>query len=378
MSEQSEIRLTARQAAAFTMARQFLAEPAGQPLDAVRRLTAIQGQYSATISLALWARTGSLSPDWVRNALFDTRVLVKTWCLRGTVHVLASADLALMVGAIGPQQLRDHEHFMKARRDMGEHTLRALNEAILGALAQYPLCRSELHRAVPELVAIEGASWGLDVKALAFLGDLVFGGADGAETHFARRDVWLPGLSWTLPSEIEARRGLLLRYLTAYGPATMQDFAHWSGLKMKAVQETVEACAPDVSRVQVADWHGDYYSRAKDEFALTGCEEPKGIRLLPKFDPLLMAYKDKRRFIGEHHLSQVYRRGGQVEAVVLLAGRAIATWRARLQRTRLHFLCKPFGRLDGHERSMLRRCAEQLAEFLEAKELELDIQAQEE
>jgi hypothetical protein len=376
--EQSKIRLTPKQAAAFTMTRQFLNRPAGQPLDVVRQLAAIQAQYSATISLALWARTGSLSPDWVRNALFDTRVLVKTWCLRGTVHVLASADLALMVGAIGPQQLRDHEHFMRTRRDMDEHAIRALNEAILGALTQRSLGRSELHRAVPELAAIEGASWGLDVKALAFLGDLVFAGADGAETHFARRDVWLPGLSWTLPSEIEARRELLLRYLTAYGPATMQDFAHWSGLKMKAVQETVEACAPDVSRVQVAEWHGDYYSRAKDEFTLTGCEEPKGVRLLPKFDPLLMAYKDKQRFTGEHHLSQVYRRGGQVEAVVLLAGRAIATLRTRLQATRLHFLCKPFVRLDGHERSMLRRCAEQLAEFLEAKELELDIQAQEE
>ena len=216
------------------------------------------------------------------------------------------------------------------------------------------------------------------MKALAFVGDLIFAGGDSAETHFARRDLWLPGLSWTLPSEIEARRELLLRYLTAYGPATMQDFAHWSGLKMKTVQETVEACAPDVSRVQVADWRGDYYSRAKDEFALTRCEEPKGVRFLPKFDPLLMAYKDKQRLVGEHHLSQVYRRGGQVEAVVLLAGRAIATWRTRLQRTRLHLLCRPFGRLDGHESSMLTRCAEQLAEFIGAKELELDIQAPEE
>lgn len=378
MPEQNKIRLTPKQAAAFTMTRQFLTGPAGLPLDVVCQLTAIQAQYSATIPLALWTRTGSLAPDWVRNALFDTKLLVKTWCLRGTVHVLASADLALMVGAIGPQQLRDHEHFMRTRRDMDEHTIRALNEAILGALALRPLGRSELHRAIPALANIEGASWGLDVKALAFVGDLIFAGGDSAETHFARRDLWLPGLSWTLPSEIEARRELLLRYLTACGPATMQDFAHWSGLKMKTVQETVEACAPNVRRVQVADWQGDYYTRAKDELALTGCEEPQGVRLLPKFDPLLMAYKDKQRFIGEPHLSQVYRRGGQVEAVVLLAGRAIATWRTRLQRTRLHFLCRPFGRLDGHERSMLTRCAEQLADFLEAKELELDIRASEE
>jgi hypothetical protein len=211
MSEQSKIRLTPKQASAFTMTRQFLTSPAGQPLDVVRHLTAIQAQYSATVPLALWARTGSLSPDWVRNALFDTRLLVKTWCLRGTVHVLARTDLALMVGAIGPQQLRDHERFMRTRRGIDGHAIHALNEAILGALAQRPLGRSELHRAVPELATIEGASWGLDVKALAFLGDLVFASAEGAETHFARRDVWLPGSSWTLPSEIEARRELLLR-----------------------------------------------------------------------------------------------------------------------------------------------------------------------
>ena len=320
MSKQNKIRLTPRQAAAFTMARQFLIEPAEQPLDAIHRLIAIQAQYSTTVPLALWTRTASLSFDWAKNALLDTKVLVKTWCLRGTVHVLASADLAMMVGCVGPQQLRVHRRFMRTRRDLDENTINALNESILGALAQRPLGRSELHQAVPELASVEGAS----------------------------------------------------------GPATMQDFAHWSGLRMRTVRETLGACAPDLFPIQVAAWHGDYYLRAEDEPALTDREEPQAVRFLPKFDPLLMACKDKQRFIGEHHLSQVYRRGGQVEAVVLLAGRAIATWRTRLQGTRLHFLCRPFGRLDGHERSMLTRCAEQLADFLEVKELELDIRASEE
>jgi hypothetical protein len=378
VSEQNKIRLTPKQAAAFTMARQLLTGPAGQPLDVVRRLTAVQAQYSATVPLALWARTASLSLDWVKSALLDTKVLVKTWCLRGTVHVLASADLAMMVGAIGSQQLRDHERFMKTRRGMDGHTIDALNEAVLGALAQRPLGRLELHLAVPELANIEGASWGLDVKALAFLGGLVFADVAGAETHFERRDAWLPGLSWVLPSEIEAQRELLLRYLLAYGPATMQDFAHWSGLKMKAVRETLEACAPDLIPVEVAAWHGDYYLCAKDESVLTDRDEPQGVRFLPKFDPLLMAYKDKQRFIGEHFLSQVYRRGGQVEAVVLLAGQAIATWRTRLQGTRLRFVCRSFGQLGDHERSMLTYGAEQLAAFLCAKKLDLVIQASEE
>jgi hypothetical protein len=141
VSEQNKIRLTPKQATALTMTRQFLTGPAEHPLDVVSHLTAIQAQYSTTAPLALWARTASLSLDWAKNALLDTKVLVKTWCLRGTVHVLASADLAMMVGAIGPQQLRDHERFMKTRRDMDGHTINALNEKVLGALAQRPLGR---------------------------------------------------------------------------------------------------------------------------------------------------------------------------------------------------------------------------------------------
>ena len=167
-----------------------------------------------------------------------------------------------------------------------------------------PLNRSELHDAIPELADIQGTSWGLDIKGLAFTGALVLADSDNVETRFARRDVWLPNLSWEPPLRADAQRELLLHYLTAYGPSTLQDFAHWSGLKMKTVQSIFAACMRELIKAEVAGWHGDHYLRCQDEPLLQVDDEaPSAICLIPKFDPLLMGYKDKTRFIDEENLS---------------------------------------------------------------------------
>ncbi|MBE3144168.1 MAG: AlkZ family DNA glycosylase [Planctomycetes bacterium] len=342
----------------------------------MRRLAAIQAQYSASVPLAIWARNPRLSAYWVKAALFEKRTLIKTWCLRGTVHVLASADLAMIVQAVGEQQLTDFEYFMKTRRGVDGQQIQSLKKAIFRALAQRPLNRSELHEAVPELANIEGASWGLDVKGLAFMGALVLADSYGVETLFARRDVWLFNLSWEPPSQANAQRELLLRYLTAYGPSTMQDFAHWSGLKMKTVQIIFAACVQELISVEVTGWREGYYLRRQDEPLLKADgEEPSAICLLPKFDPLLMGYKDKTRFIDEENLSRVYRPAGQIEAVVLLQGRAMATWRTSFQGVKLRLTVTPFRRLVWRELTLVKSTVEQLAAFFSAKGLDLAIQS---
>jgi hypothetical protein len=377
MHHKSVIKLTPQQVIAFTMKRQHLTQPAKQPLDVVRSLIAIQAQYGVSVPIAVWSRCIDLSPNWVDYALFETRDLVKTWCLRGTVHVLASADLAMMVQSIGQQQKYEFEHFMKTRRGIGAQEIQRLNKLILRALVERPLSRSELHTTVPELASIQGASWGLDVKGLAFTGDIVFANSVGAKSCFARRDVWLPKLQWELPSEDGARRDLVLRYLATHGPSTMQDFAHWSGLKMKVVKSVFKACASELALAEVTGWGKNYYLRSQDEPVLkSDSGELPEVRLLPKFDPLLMGYRHKTRFVDEENLAQVYRPGGQVEAVVLLQGRTVATWRTNSQGARLRLAITTFRRLNQREQSLVKSATERLATFLGAEELNLVLSGQ--
>ena len=375
MSSIKALKLTPRQVIAFTLRRQYLIQPAEQPLEVARRLIAIQAQYAASVPLAIWTRSPNLSSDWVKAALSEKRTLVKTWCLRGTVHILASTDLAMMVQAVGEQHLRDYEYFMKTRRSVDRQRLQGLNKAILRALAQRPLRRSELHGAVPELASVQGASWGLDVKGLAFTGALVLAHSDDAETSFARREEWLPELPWEPPSQAEAGRELLLRYLAAYGPATMQDFAHWCGLKMKTVQAIFGTCTQELVLTEVVGRQGKHYLCRQDEPLVRESDEvPPRTCLLPKFDPLLMGYKRKTRFIDEENLSRVYRPAGQVEAIILLQGRAAATWRASLTATKLCLTITPFWRLTKREQSQINNAAEQLANFLGTKRLDVIVQ----
>ena len=185
----------------------------------------------------------------------------------------------------------------------------------------------------------------------------------------------MPELPWEPPSPAEAGRELLLRYLTAYGPATMQDFAHWCGLRMKTVQAVFEACAQELVPAEIDGRQGRHYLRRQDEpLAGEGDEVPPGACLLPKFDPLLMAYKDKTRFIDEENLPCVSRPAGQVEAIVLLQGRAAATWRASLAAARLRMTINPFRRLTKREQARIDNAAEELADFLGAKRLEIFVQ----
>jgi len=283
----------------------------------------------------------------------------------------------MMVQSIGQQQKSEFEHFMKTRRGIGAEEIQRLNKLILRALVKRPLSRSELHTAVPELASIQGTSWGLDVKGLAFAGDIVFANSVGAKSSFARRDVWLPRLQWELPSEDEARRDLVLRYLATYGPSTMQDFAHWSGLKMKGVKSVFEACASELALAEVTGWGKDYYLRSQDEPVLKSDDgELPEVCLLPKFDPLLMGYRRKTRFVDEENLAQVYRPAGHVEAVVLLRGRTAATWRTNFQGARLRLTITTFRRLNQREQSLVKSATERLAAFLGAEELNLIISSQ--
>jgi hypothetical protein len=376
VSPKGVLRLTPRQAIAFTLRRQCLTQAADEPLEVVRRLVAIQAQYSASVPFAIWARNPRLSAGWVKAALFEKRTLVKTWCLRGTVHVLASTDLALMVQAVGEQQLAEYIYFMKTRRGVNGQQIQRLNKAIFSALGQRPLNRSELHEAVPELADIQGASWGLDIKGIAFTGALVLADSDNVETRFARRDVWLPNLSWEPHLPADAQRELLFHYLTAYGPATLHDFAHWSGLKMKTVQSIFAACVRELIPAKVAGWHGDFYLRCQDEPLLQADDEaPSAICLIPKFDPLLMGYKDKTRFIDEEKLWRVYRPAGQIEAVILLQGRATATWRTSSQGAKLRLTVTPFRRMVRREQSLVKDTSEQLAVFLGKQGVDVIIQS---
>ncbi len=373
------INLTSKQITAFTMIRHHLTKKSDDFLKVVRDLVGIQAQYAITPSICLWNRVDNIPSDCVEKSLVNTRNLVKTWSLRTTVHVLASADLAMIISAISRQKKTQFERFIMNKHNNTKKEIHDRDKAILHALAlsNRPLRRDELQKSVLELQKMGNTLWRRRIMGLALSGDIVFAGSNLSMSDFALRRVWFSDTQWNPPHEEDACNELLQRYLSIYGPATMRDFAHWSGLNMKATRKAFRLCASELTEAKVDGQQETYYFSTQDAEHLFNldCDKLPIICLLPKFDPLLMGYYDKSRFINDSDLVRVYRPAGHIEATILLNGRAVATW--RMVRKDAKFVVYSFDGFDGfdhQEKLILQKNVERLGVFLGIKNLDLIIQ----
>lgn len=319
--------VTPRQAAAFALQRSGISQPFREPLAAVRSAVAIQAQYEASIPIAIHARCPQAPSSWTEQALVQQRTLVKTWCLRGTLHALAADDLALVTGAFEGYH-HSVERVMQRMCGMDAPTWHAIEQETMRALARGPLDRAALHAAVPDLQKVPWAGWGEDVKGLAYRGKLLMVGSKGARPVFARRDTWLPSLDFHPVATTAAHKELVIRYLHVFAPAALTDITHWSGLPVAVLREVLRGSPSLFTPVIMRGNTKPLIALAEDAEALTGPlpDLPK-VSILPKFDALLLAWTDPSRLLDSTCRSAVFRPAGQIEATVLVRGRVAAIWR---------------------------------------------------
>ena len=362
------LHITAQQAADFALSRGGISQPFDEPLAVVRAMVTVQAQYAASIPLAIHARCPSAPRTWTDCALAHDRSLVKTWCLRGTLHALAADDLALMVGSFGERYHLAIERVMLRMCDMDTTAWYRVEQDTLHALAAGPLDRTTLHAAVPRLRDVPWSGWGEDVKGLAYQGDLLMVGSKGSRPVFARRDTWLPDLRFRPRTRIKSLEELLVRYLRTFAPATLTDFAHWTGLPIATVRETAARATRLVVSVAVEGRNSPLLALAEDVDVLQEpLPEVPAVTLLPKFDALLLAWKDPSRVLDGGDRGAVFRPAGQIEAVILLRGHAAATWRVKQTPGSMHVTITPVQRVGVVVRRQVEAAFEGLGAWSSAR-----------
>jgi hypothetical protein len=268
-------------------------------------MVGIQAQDRVAAALALTVRAAT-------SGAFDG--LVRTWAMRGTLHLVAAEDLPLMLAIFGPL------HVARGQRRLTELGLepavaeRSTTETAAILAEHGPLTRHELaarlrDRGVP--VEAKGQAPIHVVRRAALSGVLVEVGVRGREELYGALD---PG---PLPDRDDALAELGRRYAAAHAPATGDDFAAWSGLP-----------AGDVRRA----W--------RQPEPPAGEPEPGPVRLLPAFDEWLLGWASRDLVVPPAHARSVAT-GGIIRPVAIADGRAFATWRRRGRRIEL----EPFGRV---------------------------------
>ncbi len=305
----------------------------------------------------------------IHSALWKSRALVKTSCMRGTLHLLAAADFPVYIAALKSSRARETLRIM-SRYGVGEKEACGVMAAVVEVLRAGPMTRRELTKRVLSLGIVgkkakkwfELSWWGVAQQGLVE-GLICYGPNQGQKATIVRVDQWLPDKREV--SEREAQRVLLRRYLSAYGPATLQDFSHWTGFSMKDARAVWELLEEELAEVHMEGKKGFILRKDLDELKKC-CLDDDILRLLPSFDPYMLGHADKSGLVVSRDYKRVYRQAGWISPVVLLNGRVIGTWTYTRRGKRLSFEMSPFQKLSKIIRAGIEEEAASLGVFLEA------------
>jgi len=345
-------------------------------------MAGVQAQVMSAARMSLWARTRNLEVGDVEDALWRDRTLAKTWCMRGTTHLVPSEDIAVFVGGCARRANRSLEWIVRA--GMSLETIDRIADAVRKVLDR-PRTRKEAAPLLSEALGVRmspvtrggwgggGKQEGLEFNGEAWsVGSMLYlacvrgiacaGPENGNEATYVRTDAWL-----TRPRELsveEAESELLRRYLHAYGPATVADFAWWTYMKAADAREVWAREAPGLAAVDV-DGRPGWIPRSDLRSLERASIDAPVVRLLPYFDAYLLGHKNKAHLVDAAHYTRVYRPAGWLSPVVLVDGRIAGVWSYARKGKRLAVRVEPFTRLGPSIRSAIHDEAEDLGRFLD-------------
>ncbi|RFS81618.1 winged helix DNA-binding domain-containing protein [Actinomadura spongiicola] len=329
--------VTWAQVLGWRMRRQLVERAGDAPVvEVARRLAGVQAQVASSAEFAIAVRQAAPEAGAVRRALIDERTLVKTWAMRGTLHLLpvdeAAAYLVLCAAVRHWEKPVWQRNFGATPAD-----LEAMAGAAADALADgAALTREELTEAIVaetgsrHLAEVLGSGWGTILKPLAWWGVLCHGPSQGTRVTFTSPERWLPG--WRgLPSVEDAARTAIHAFLGAHGPATPDMFDNWLMRKMnrkRDVKGWFAAAEDGLSTIEVDGEQMYVLDEHRDELLAT--EPSTSVRLLGAFDQYVLgAGTGAAYLVPPARRKEVSRAAGWISPVVLYQGRVAGVWEAK-------------------------------------------------
>lgn len=291
------------------------------PRAVIERMLCVQAQDFAAARWAIGVRSpGNVDAD-VIHAIESDRSMVRSWPMRGTLHLVEAGMLRPILALTAQRQLKGAA---KRHRDLGiDDTVHgAAREVALRELGGgRSLTRDELQAAWRAAgIATDGQRGYHLIWRLALDGVLCCGPVDTrTRQRFVLLDEWAPPAP-DAPTDDDQILGVLFsRYVRGHGPATLRDFAWWSGLTL-AHAKTALACAGE----QVAPFDDDRWLSADADAPAA----PSGYLALGAFDEYYLGYADRGAACPPEYATQVTPGGNGVFLPVLVAdGQVVGTWK---------------------------------------------------
>jgi len=341
-----------------TLGRQMLLRRHKLPAEeTIEHLVGMQAQSPNPPYVGLWTRLENFHPDELARLILERRA-VRVALMRNTVHLVSARDclkLRPLVQPVFDRALRANRAQRVGIEGLDVEALVAYGRALL----------EERSYTARELGILLQERWpdrdaGCLARAIRHLVPLVqvpprgIWGKSGQAAH-TTVEAWLGRPFDSDPSLDE----MVVRYLGAFGPASVKDVQTWSGLTR--LQEVTERLRPRLRTFR--DEHG------RELFDLPEAptpdpDIPAPPRFLPGFDNLLLSHSDRTRIIAEDYRKMIASKNGMVPATVLVDGFVRGTWNTERTRGKATLVIEPFEVLDKKDRDALCEEGERLVRFI--------------
>ena len=322
---------------------------------AVARLAGMQAQIPKPPFIGLWSRIEDFHASELLR-LVESRELVRGTMQRGTLHLLTREDFRNWRPVIQPCLERggisvtknigevDRDAVLARARKFLKTKPATFDEIRTDLVAHFPDGNDRqmgyhVRMNLPLIMIPDGSKWGYPADSRFALAEQELGKAP----------------------ETDDTADLILRYLGAFGPASIADFQSWSGLR--AMKPAFEA---------LRDRLAVYRYGKRELFDIPGLLENAGtegaapVRLLPEFDNILLAHDDRSRIISDEHRQRMVTKNLFIPATILVDGYVAGIWTAKRKGKKAAALTlEPFVKLTKSVRSRLEDEAEKALRFLE-------------
>ena len=221
--------------------------------DIVERTGGVQAQDVSAAGLQIRARSFGLTVADLHRALAEERSVVRTWVMRGTLHIIPAEDQRWITALLGPPAFSAGRG-RRLQLGLDEATLNKAHKIAVESLtAEGPLTRQQLaERLAPHGIPVADQGLNHVVRSGGFLGIITHGPMlDGRTETFVAADSWLEGIQRPELGREEALARLALRYVGAFGPATPRDFSAWAGLPLRDARAAWGAISDELVEVMV-------------------------------------------------------------------------------------------------------------------------------
>ncbi|MFG3422506.1 winged helix DNA-binding domain-containing protein [Micromonospora sp. NPDC048063] len=333
----------------------------GGVADVVEWFGAMQAQDLASGMWSLGVRLPALNHADVHAAL-ERREALRTWPMRGTVHLVPPRDARWMLELTGVRSLAAAAT-RRAQLGLAEADADRAVDVLGAALAGGGRLTRARCLAALEAAGIGTAGqrgyhllWYASVRGVTCLAPNV-----GTEQTFALLDEWAPAPH--RPDRDEALAILARRYVRGHGPVTDREFAGWTGLTLTDARRGLAAAGDALARVRV-DGQEALVDSALPDAPRAPVDDD--LLVLPGFDEYLLGYKDRSLMLDAAHRDAIVPGGnGVFQATVVRDGRVVGTWKRAVGRDRVAVTVRPLTPLGAAQRAGVERALGRYAAFLD-------------